>query len=84
MNKEQELDKLTEFFVWSDDKRALEDAVTELIEFDDDLRDILYQLVINSVGSTDFGISVRKMARIHKQVNKTASNYAAFKAEEGQ
>jgi len=79
MNKEQELDKLYELFVWSDDKRELEDAVTELIEFDDDLRDILYQLVIKSVGTN--GLMENQLARLYSQANKTAKNYAAFKAE---
>ena len=79
MNKEQELDKLTELFVWSDDKRALEDAVIELIEFDDDLRDELYSLVIKMAGTSK--VLTGNVFRLHNQVNKTVSNYAAFKAE---
>ena len=45
------IDKLEEFFIWSDDKLALEDKVTELLEFDDNLRDALYNMVIKSAFS---------------------------------
>jgi len=82
MNKEQELDKIEKIFLDSDNALELEDAVTELLDFDDDLRYILYQLVIKSVGTN--GLMEPQLARLHSQVNKTVKNYAAFKAEEGQ
>ena len=79
MNKEQELDRIEGMFIWSDNERELEDAVTDLIEYDDDLRDVLYGLVIKSVGTK--AVKANAMLRLHIQVQKTLKNYAAFKAE---
>ena len=73
------LDKLEEFFIDSDDKRALEDKVMELLEFDDELRDSLYGLVINSIGTRE--LNPKRTARLHTQVNKTLKAYVEFNQE---
>lgn len=74
------LDKLEEFFIWSDDKLALEDKVTELLEFDDDLRDVLYSMVTMSVGVKMLNPS--NAGRVYNQVQKTLKNYVEFQQEQ--
>ena len=74
------LDKLEEFFIWSDDKLALEDKVTELLEFDDNLRDALYNMVIKSVGTDNQSLSTASVL-LHTQVQKTLKAYVEFNQE---
>ena len=72
-------EKILEVFVWSDDKRQLEDMVTSLLEFDDDLKDALYNLVIKSAGTKLLRFPATD--KLHNQVNKTIKKYAKFQME---
>ncbi len=73
------LDNLEQFFIWSDDKLALEDKVTELLEFDDDLRDALYSMVINSIGGAM--LNPLNGNRLYNQVQKTIKKYTEQEQE---
>ena len=73
------IEKEEEIYIWSDDKRLLEDKVTDLLEFDDELRDILYSLVINSIGVSE--LNPQRAERLYKQVNKTLKAYVEFQQE---
>ena len=73
------LDNLEEFFIWSDDKLALEDKVTELLEFDDDLRYELYNMVIKSIGTGS--LKAVHTDRVYNQVQKTIKKYTEQESE---
>ena len=73
------IDKLEEFFIWSDDKLALEDKVTELLEFDDDLRYELYNMVIKSIGTGSLKAVHTDM--VYNQVQKTIKKYTEQEQE---
>ena len=75
----QEIEKVHEVLVWSDDPRELEDMVTALLEFDDELKDALYNLVIKSAGTKLLRFPATE--RLHSQVAKTITKYARFQLE---
>ncbi len=73
------IEKEEEIYIWSDDKRLLEDKVTDLLEFDDELRYMLSSLVINSIGVSE--LNPQRAERLYKQVNKTLKAYVEFQQE---
>jgi len=84
MNKQQlinkETDELTELFVWSDDKLAIEDKVNELLDFDDNLRDALYNIIAKSVGSNGKSLATASNL-LHMQLEKTVKEFVEYKVE---
>ena len=79
---EKKIESIEETFIWSDDPLILEDSVNALLEFDDELKDVLYSLVIKSVGTNL--LRFHTVDRLHKQVEKTVRKYAEFQLEQEQ
>lgn len=74
-----QIEKIEEPFIWSDDALVLQDSVEELLDFDDDLKDALYNMVIKAVGST---VQPSAMLILHSQVQKTIKKLAEFQQEQ--
>ena len=75
-NKKAAVEKLDELFIWSDDKKELANIANDMIEFDDNLKDILIDMVVKSIGTQELPKPL--VGKLYLQIQVTARNYAIF------
>ena len=74
-------DAICEKFCWSNDKVLLQESALELIEFDDDLKFAVAELVIQGIGSKRMGNTV---VNFQRQLDKTLDKFIRYELEKVQ
>lgn len=76
---EAEIEDIEEYFVFCDDKTALYEKASDIVEFDDDLKESLLMFVVKAIGTDK--VQPFAIDQFIKQLQKTVKSYATSNVE---